>query len=221
MSEKDLDLGDLETRVQNIINDTDSTVLTYIAKWIQDRNYDVNSRFEWPYLQAERVAELTFGPGMYECDLPEDFKVETKVYDNEVNVLIKKSTLKEVMENDPDYSEDCTVAGSTINYYYPSPGVIAIWPKVAATETTDLVLKMDYLADDPPLANTSDKPTMPNRFRVATLVYGAVADYYYWKDDTRASLYEGKYESGVARMVKEQGIFEDIGDEDLRRKWGD
>jgi len=225
MSEANLTFKDLYTKAQYLANDSDSTVLTYIKSWMNDRYQDALSRECWPFMLTPSNSQLVFGPGNFECDLPEDFKEEIIIYDAVADKHFdgKKVTVEYIRKNDPDNSDTCTVAQGTDEYYFPEGedgGKVAIHPKVDEDETESLVMFMDYVAKAGPLVNDYDKPRIPNNFRNAVLVNGVLADYYLWKgDDEKGMPYENKYEMALKIMAREQGIYSEKGNEDLCRGW--
>lgn len=228
MSEDNLTYKDIYTRVQRKINDTNSTVLTYIKQWIQDRYFEVQNAADWPYMLVPTTIDLTFGPGQYVTDLPFDFREEVSIRDTATDKTFTKDNIKSlswIRNQDPDNSTTCTVASGTTYIYFPQgrdAKKIAIHPKVDEDETDNMVLKMDYISDGSPLQNDSDIPKIPNRYRVATLVNGAVADYFAFKGDmTKAAMYESKFNSALSSMSRQQGLYEDVGDEEVIRHWHD
>jgi hypothetical protein len=220
MSENDLSYLELQTRVQEKINNGDATILGYIKKWINDRYNDVISLEDWPFLTDTSTASLAFTSvaGGWKVALPSDFLSEVSQTVSVGDTRLIYADWNEAIYTDP--ARDDT-AGVPTHYFFPygrDGGYMGIYPKLnsgsIATVTFEHLSKVTALSAD------ADLSLLPNRFRVKILVNGACADYFMLrKEPSLAQEYEAKYRQGINDMRVQLGINSSVGDEEFDLTW--
>jgi hypothetical protein len=221
VTESNLSAADILDKIQYTINNSDTTVATYLLSWLNNRYFDVLNRHKnWPFLQTEDTTTLTFTSAAVTATLPADFKSSTVVYMD--NKKLVRAELWQIRKNDPDRSD---TASKPTHYYFPDeegPGqTIAIYPSL--TSGSMATLSVVYQKELTPLNDSaSSYPLIPNRHRSNILEIGVVSDYYTWKQQfEKAASYDHKYENAIMRMEIEQGMIKSNDDEEWVWRWDD
>lgn len=217
MSEDNLTFEDIYTRVQEKINNTNSTMLGYLKKWINDRYFEVMNSEEWPFARSTTVGTLAFSSGTgWKVALPTDFDEEEEdgIYDTTNNRVLDYAEKADVRWEDVDASS--STSGPT-HYFFPYDGYIGIYPRLASG---NLSVSIEYYKKLTALSAIGDISLIPNQWRVATLVNGTIADYLNaMKHYNEASMYEVKFQRAIRQMGIEQGLYDSRGNEDVRIEW--
>lgn len=223
MTSSNLTAADIIVKIQNTINNNDSTIAALLLSWLNDKYfYALNKQKEWPFLQKEGRSVLTFTNSVPTSTLPSDFKSMTEAYDETNNKKLFRTDLWKVRKNDPNL--DATSSNPSHYYFVDEEGpskTIGLFPKPSSGVT--ISLSIIYQREITPLTNdASSIPLIPNRHRANVLQYGVVAEYYRWKQQfDKASIYEQMFTQAIAWMEIEQGIVKQNDDEDWQWRWDD
>ena len=217
MTESALTFVELYTRVQEVINNANATVLGYLKKWMNDTYYEVNSMEMWPYLRIATPAtfDLTAGAG-YVHALPTGFInfEEHGLYRDDGTELIY-ATKEQIKSLDPDNSGTALVP---THWYIPYPGYVGIHPKLPVGSTANVTGM--YYGDVAALSGDSDVPLIPQQFRVSLLVCGTAARYFVWRKELdSAQIYQAQYRTAIDRLKRQQGITDDLPGECTAVRW--
>jgi hypothetical protein len=214
MTEINLNKTDLITRIQERINNPNTTIAGYLLHWLNDRYLKVVSRADWPFTKYATTSTLSFTTGGtgYMAALPSSFLDTIKIVTASGNIL-KYATQESVLQSDPLRSG---TGASPTHYYYPVPGYIAIHP--APSEALSVTLY--YYSHPTAIADDTSTILIPNEFRVQILVNGVTADYFRLrKEFDIANGYERDFEAGISELLKKEGVTDTKPDEDLRIEW--
>jgi len=188
----------LQTEIQNEVDDDSSDGLTVIKQFINDISREIWQRHPWPFRSASTYLSTTDGDATYDLSsLITDLLILN-------TVGYKGSGENDFILLDPidvqrfnNLYHDRTNESRPVKYCFYN-NILNLWPMPDYTGSSNLEVTYDKLFTE--LTGNNDVPAIPEHWK-AVIKAGVKALFFDYDDDTRAAGQKSLYEQGLRDMA--------------------
>lgn len=185
------------------MDDTSSSTLTTLKRYINDVYRDVNRRMPWPFTEARDTFNLTDGGRTIDVSVasPTIFKIRSVAAKMSTGSNEQFRLLQPITREEYEALEDEITEGTPRFWSYEDGNDTLVLAPIPSYTLTD-GLRVRYSKNIDDLSASSDTPVWPAEYH-HVLVDGAAWKWFDQEDDLRAGQYRGYFENGVRRMINE------------------